>query len=77
MRNKKILTQGTRWFGEVGDDSEGGVVWALVRVDLTDAQIHDLFPRFYRGPGCYFTHRAWIQRTARRVLVRQLFGMDI
>jgi len=72
-----MACKGTKWWGNEGDEAEGGLNWRIFKPEVTDEEIHNKYPSYYYGPGRPFAHKAWIKRSRTRVLVKQLFGLDI
>ena len=71
----KLRCQGIKMFGESGMD--GGIAWCVLESHVTDREIRDRWPAYSGGPGREFSHRAFIWRVKRRVLVTQVFGLDV
>lgn len=70
----KLRCQGIKEFSQYGDS---GMAWCVLESHVTDREIRDRWPAYSGGPGREFTHRAFIRRVKRRVLVTQMFGLDI
>lgn len=77
----KPKARGRRFWGE--SEIDGWTEWALLDAaqveGLNDDDILCLLDmtRHYSGPGRYFSHVGYVQRSRNRVLVRQRCGYDI
>ena len=74
MISAAMKCQGVREFGNYGDS---GMAWCVLESHVTDREIRDRWPSYYGGTGREFCARVVIRRVKKRVLVTQMFGLDI